>query len=69
MRFLSLGRGYAQEDIIEAGVDVTQKHIKGPPGYSKIALPNFLGSSLLKWLGGILTAVVIAFIVKSLGLV
>ena len=69
VKFLSLGRGYAQEDIIEAGVDVTQKHIKGPPGYLKIALPNFLGSSLLKWLSGILTAVVIAFIVKSLGLV
>lgn len=67
--FFSLGRGYAQEDIIEAGVDVTQKYINGPPGYSKIALPNFVGSSVLKWLGGIFTAVVVAFIVKWLGLV
>lgn len=65
----SLGRGYAQEDVIEAGIDVTLKYINGPPGYSKIALPNFLGSNLLKWLGSIFTAVVVAFIAKSLGIV
>lgn len=69
VRFLSLGRGYAQEDIIEAGTDVTQKYIKGPPGYSKLAVPNFLGGSLLKWLSGIVGGLVVAFIAKWLGLV
>jgi len=69
IQFLSLGRGYAQEDIIEAGTDVTQQYIEGPPGYSRIALPSFFGSTLLKWLGGILGGVVVAFIAKWLGLV
>lgn len=69
VKFFGLVRGYAQEDIIETGADVTQKFIKGPPGYSKIALPNFLGGGLLKWLGGILSALVVAFIAKWLGLV
>lgn len=54
IRFLSLGRGYSLEDIIESGADVTQKYIKGPPGYCKANLSNFLEGSLVKWLGGIL---------------
>jgi hypothetical protein len=69
VKFLSIGRGYGQEDIIEAGTDVTQTYIKGPPGYSKITLPNFLGGSLLKWFSGIFGGLVVAFIAKWLGLV
>lgn len=64
--FLSAGRGYDPEDILEAGEDVTSKYIAGPPGSAAGpgALLRFLGS---QWVVGIGTGLVVAAAVWWLG--
>jgi hypothetical protein len=58
---MSPGVGYDPEDILEAGEEVTEKYIKGPPGYSKTgALQEFIYNP---WIMAIGTGLIIAAIV------
>ena len=59
---ISPGGGYDPEDILEAGTDVTETYIKGPPGYSKAgALQEFIYNP---WVITIGTGLIIAAIVS-----
>ena len=64
--FLSPGRGYDPEDILEAGEDVTPQYIVGPPGSAAGpgVLVRFLSS---QWTVGIGTGLLVAAAVWWLG--
>ncbi|MBA4079237.1 MAG: hypothetical protein C0508_29685 [Cyanobacteria bacterium PR.023] len=63
--FFSIGCGYAEEDIVEAGTDVTAEYIASPPGQKKA---SFLSVALNHpWASAIITGVIVAGIVKVLG--
>jgi hypothetical protein len=63
--FLSIGGGYAPEDIADAGVDVSQKFIKGAPGYKYSTTRQI--APMLGWAAGIVSAVIASGIAKWLG--
>jgi hypothetical protein len=63
---ISPGAGYAPEDIAQAGSDVTQVFIKGPPGHkSGRWLPSL---KVLGWTAGIAAAIIAAWLSNWLGL-
>ncbi|NTU49728.1 MAG: hypothetical protein HGA87_02330 [Desulfobulbaceae bacterium] len=61
---VSIGGGYAPQDIAHAGEDVTHTFIKGPPGFKAGQLAHSV--KVLKWIGGIIAAVIAAGIAKWL---
>ncbi len=64
---LSMGRGYAPEDIAEAGVDVTSTFISGPPGYGdRLALVSAVMNH--PWISAIGTGLIVAALAWILGL-
>ena len=63
--FISAGGGYDAEDIEEAGDDVTQSFIKGPPGFKANRFTPPL--KVLGWIGGVAAAVIATGIAKWLG--
>jgi hypothetical protein len=62
---ISIGSGYAPEDIVEAGVDVTSSYIASPPGQKKGGLMSAIINH--PWASAIVTGVIVAGIVKALG--
>lgn len=59
-----IGGGYAPQDIVESGEDLTHTLIKGPPGFkAKRWDPSM---KIVAWIGGIVATVVTAGIVKWL---
>lgn len=63
--FLSIGGGYAPEDIAEAGNDVTSKFIKGAPGFKSGNSQKLI--PLIGWTAGIVSAVIASGVAKWLG--
>lgn len=63
--FLNIGVGYDPQDIVEVGVDLTQDFINGPPGFRAGKWESY--KKVLAWLGGIVSTVVAAGLVKWLG--
>jgi hypothetical protein len=61
---VSTGGGYAPQDIAHAGVDVTRTFITGPPGFKVGKQDHSL--TVIKWIGGIVAAVIAAGIAKWL---
>jgi len=59
---MSPGGGYV-EDIFEAGEDVTEKYLKGPPGYGKSGpLQEFIYNPWAMAVGtGLIVAAVVAW--------
>jgi len=64
--FLSLGRGYDPEDILEVGEDVTAGYISGPPGAAQDPSPvlRFLSN---QWIVAVGTGLIVAGIVWWFG--
>lgn len=60
---ISPGDGYDPEDILEAGDDVTEKYIVGPPGYGRSgALQEFIYNPWVMAVGtGLIIAAVVAW--------
>lgn len=63
--FISLGRGYAPEDIEEAGSNVTERFINAPPGQERSGLAAKVVNN--PWVVAIVGGVVVAGIVAWLG--
>lgn len=61
--FLSLGRGYDPEDILENGEDVTTSFINGPPGHAA-GLLRFINN---QWFMLVATGLIVAFVVWWFG--
>lgn len=61
--FLSLGRGYDPEDILEVGADVTAEFISGPPGgaHDKDVLSRLLSNPWVQGIGISLIAAAIGW--------
>ena len=57
------GAGYDPEDIVEAGKDVTENYIKGPPGYGKAGvLQEFIYNPWVMTIGtGLIIAAIVAW--------
>lgn len=70
MVFIGFGRGYADEDIVECGIDVTAKFINAPPGQGT-GLSKFAGVLHNPWVlrvGGGTVLIIIGFLLaKQLG--
>lgn len=61
----SFGGGYEPEDIARAGEDLTHSFIKGPPGFKA---NKFVPSvKAFGWIAGVISAVIIAGLIKWLG--
>lgn len=65
MLFISPGRGYDPEDIVEAGEEITHSIIKGPPGFRAGKWET--STKMLAWLAGIVAVVIAAGVIKWLG--
>jgi len=61
---ISIGRGYADEDIVEAGKDVTTIYIKAPPGATSNLISALLNH---QWVVTLLGGVIVAGLVAWLG--
>lgn len=61
VQFLYLGSGYKPEDIVEAGTDITQAVVNGPPG-SKPGGPVFKALLNNGWVVGMVVAVLVWFL-------
>lgn len=64
--FLSLGRGYEPEDILEVGTDVTAEFISGPPGNAQ-GLQRVLRLLSNQWVVTVGAGLIVAGIVWWLG--
>lgn len=62
---ISIGYGYAEEDIVEAGTDVTAAYIASPPGQKKESFLSIVVNH--PWASAVITGVIVAGIVKALG--
>ncbi|HEU4687620.1 MAG TPA: hypothetical protein VFS23_04615 [Vicinamibacterales bacterium] len=64
--FLSAGRGYNPEDILEVGEDVTSQYIQGPPGYASRSgiLAAFVNN---QWILAIVTGLIVTGVAWWLG--
>ena len=63
--FLGSPHGYAPEDIVEAGVDVTKTYINTPPGHGRTSVLSAVLTH--PWVSAIATGLVVAGLVKALG--
>lgn len=63
---ISPGRGYAHEDILEVGKDVTATFVSGPPGHAAAPTPvvGFLNN---QWIVAIGTGLIVAALVWWFG--
>ncbi len=62
---IGMGRGYHNEDIVEAGEDVTKIFIDGAPGYAaQNVMGRFLGNP---WVQGVGVTLIGAFLIWKLG--
>lgn len=64
--FLSLGSGYKPEDIVEAGTDITQTVIKGPPGTKPggAVITAILNNGWVVGIGGGMVVAVLVWLFK-----
>jgi len=61
---ISAGRGYADEDIAEAGEDVTAMFIKHPPGAAPSVVVSILNH---QWVVAVIGGIIVAGVVAWLG--
>jgi len=67
MVFIGFGRGYADEDIVECGTDVTAEFVKAPPGQGTAVskLVGFLHNPWVLRVGGGIVLIVVGFLLAK----